>query len=193
MPKPAARTAPGLAGHGAARLTSVHVYSCYSELRDHDGFLGDRASIRALSAILEDWRASELWRHADDSPGRDDAVARLIEMLQEMIGRAESDGRRLAPFIGLGCPGLIREDGSIAKGGQNSPGNWEHKSCNPPYASREAIPAIDGHEVSVLMRNDAVVQGLSEAPFMGDVEHWGVMTIGTGLGNARFRNRSSVR
>jgi hypothetical protein len=34
-----------------------------------------------------------------------------------------------------------------------------------------------------------VVQGLSEAPFMQDVEHWGVLTIGTGLGNARFTNR----
>lgn len=39
------------------------------------------------------------------------------------------------------------------------------------------------------MHNDAVVQGLSEAPFMRDVERWGVMTIGTGLGNARFTNR----
>jgi hypothetical protein len=34
-----------------------------------------------------------------------------------------------------------------------------------------------------------VVQGLSEGPFMQDVERWGVLTIGTGLGNARFTNR----
>ena len=39
------------------------------------------------------------------------------------------------------------------------------------------------------MHNDGVVQGLSEVPFMQDVEHWGVLTIGTGLGNARFTNR----
>jgi hypothetical protein len=26
-------------------------------------------------------------------------------------------------------------------------------------------------------------------PFMQDVERWGVLTIGTGLGNARFTNR----
>jgi hypothetical protein len=32
---------------------------------------------------------------------------------------------------------------------------------------------------------------LSEIPFMHDVEHWGVLTIGTGLGNARFTNRNS--
>jgi hypothetical protein len=41
------------------------------------------------------------------------------------------------------------------------------------------------------MHNDAVVQGLSEIPFMQDVERWGVLTIGTGLGNARFTNRGS--
>ncbi len=31
--------------------------------------------------------------------------------------------------------------------------------------------------------------GFSLVPFMRDVEHWGVMTIGTGLGNARFTNQ----
>jgi hypothetical protein len=43
--------------------------------------------------------------------------------------------------------------------------------------------------MTAVMHNDAVGQGLSEVPFMGDVAHWGVMTIGTGLGNARFTNR----
>ncbi len=133
---------------------------------------------------------SELWRHADDKPSRDDAVDRLIGMLQAAIKRASKRGLRLAPFIGIGCPGLIREDGSIEKGGHNLPGDWEHKSFNVPQLLRDAIPAIGGHEVTVLMHNDAVVQGLSEVPFMRDVEHWGVMTIGTGLGNARFSNRT---
>jgi hypothetical protein len=40
---------------------------------------------------------------------------------------------------------------------------------------------------------DDVVQGLSEVPFMSDVTHWGVLTIGTGLGNARFTMRSHSR
>ena len=53
----------------------------------------------------------------------------------------------------------------------------------------EAIPQIGDHDTAVLMHNDGVVQGLSEVPFMQDVEHWGVLTIGTGLGNARFTNR----
>jgi hypothetical protein len=39
------------------------------------------------------------------------------------------------------------------------------------------------------MHNDGVAQGLSEVPFMQDVDRWGVLTIGTGLGNARFTNR----
>jgi predicted NBD/HSP70 family sugar kinase len=45
----------------------------------------------------------------------------------------------------------------------------------------------------VAMHNDAVVQGLSEMPFMQDVEHWAVLTIGTGLGNASFRNRGKPK
>jgi hypothetical protein len=43
------------------------------------------------------------------------------------------------------------------------------------------------------MHNDGVVQGLSEIPFMQDVERWGLLTIGTGLGNARFSNRKSEK
>jgi hypothetical protein len=39
------------------------------------------------------------------------------------------------------------------------------------------------------MHNDAVIQGLSELPLMDDVAHWGIVTIGTGLGNARFTNK----
>lgn len=60
-----------------------------------------------------------------------------------------------------------------------------------PRLLHRAIPTIAGHETVVLMPNDAVVPSLSEAPFMRNVERWGVMTIGTGLGNARFTNRVS--
>lgn len=135
--------------------------------------------------------ASELWRHADDNTDREDAIGRLAGMLQSVIKRAGKQDLRLAPFIGVGCPGLIREDGSIKKGGQNLPGDWEHESFNVPQLLQRAIPTIAEHETVVWMHNDAVVQGLSEAQFMRDVERWGVMTIGTGLGNARFTNRTS--
>jgi hypothetical protein len=133
--------------------------------------------------------AFELWRHRDDEPEREDAVTRLIEMLNDLIKRARKDGLELAPFIGLGCPGVIRADGSIERGGQNLPGNWETKSFNLPQRLREAIPKIGEHDTVVVMHNDAVVQGLSELPFMQDVKKWAVLTIGTGLGNACFTNR----
>ena len=58
-----------------------------------------------------------------------------------------------------------------------------------PGSLVEAIPEMGDHDTAVLMHNDDVAQGLSEVPFMQDVERWGVLTIGTGLGNARFTNR----
>jgi hypothetical protein len=42
------------------------------------------------------------------------------------------------------------------------------------------------------MHNDAVLHGLSEVPFMTDADRWGVLTIGTGFGNACFTNRELV-
>jgi predicted NBD/HSP70 family sugar kinase len=134
------------------------------------------------------WK-SELWRHADDEPTREGAVKRLVKMLKDLITAAEAEGLKLAPFIGIACPGVINEDGSIEKGAQNLPGNWESSKFNLPASLVEAIPQIGDHDTAVLMHNDGVVQGLSEVPFMQDVEHWGVLTIGTGLGNARFTNR----
>jgi hypothetical protein len=80
-------------------------------------------------------------------------------------------------------------NGSIERGAQNLPGNWESSKFNLPTALYEMIPTIGEHEASLVLHNDAVVQGLSEIPFMQDVSRWGVLTIGTGLGNARFTNR----
>jgi ROK family protein len=136
------------------------------------------------------WK-SKLWRHADDEPNRTEAVDGLVDMLKELIKRAGKEGHKLAPFIGIACPGKIEEDGSIAKGAQNLPGNWTSSRFHLPRLVAEAIPRIGNHDVAILMHNDAVVHGLSEVPFMRDVKRWGVLTIGTGLGNARFTNRAS--
>lgn len=136
------------------------------------------------------WK-SKLWRHADDDPKRDEAVGELISMLQDLAARATKEGHKLAPFIGIACPGKIEEDGSLSKGTQNLPGNWQSSRFNLPQAITDAIPTIDDHETLVIVHNDAVVQGLSEVPFMQDVAKWGAFTIGTGLGNARFTNRSA--
>jgi hypothetical protein len=135
------------------------------------------------------WK-SELWRHARDEPSREEAVKRLVKMLKELIAKAEEEGFKLAPFIGIACPDVIKSDGTIEKGAQNLPGNWESSKFNLPASLSEAIPQIGEHDTAIVMHNDGVVQGLSEVPFMRDVKRWGVLTIGTGLGNARFTNRN---
>jgi predicted NBD/HSP70 family sugar kinase len=132
----------------------------------------------------------ELWRHADeDDVKREDAVESLAGMLKRLGAKARKSGIKLAPFIGIGCPGKIEEDGSIDRGAQNLPGNWESSRFNLPKSIHEAIPKIGNDESAIVLHNDAVVQGLSQTPFMQDVAQWAVLTIGTGLGNAKFTNR----
>jgi hypothetical protein len=132
----------------------------------------------------------EKWRHADDGPNRKVLVERLVAMLEDQIRYAEKKGIRLAPFIGIGCPGLIRKDGSIARGAQNLPGDWESDNFHLPTELCKRIPMIRKEATVALMHNDAVVQGLSELPFMQAVKRWAVLTIGTGLGNASYTNKA---
>ena len=132
----------------------------------------------------------ELWRHGDEKKvDREDAIKKLVGMIETVIDKAKKEGMKLAPFIGIGCPGIITKDGAIDRGAQNLPGNWESSKFHLPSAIHKAIGKIGDDETAIIMHNDAVVQGLSEAPFMKDVKRWGVLTIGTGLGNARFTNR----
>jgi predicted NBD/HSP70 family sugar kinase len=131
----------------------------------------------------------EIWRHSEDKPSREEAIDRLVKMIEGAIARAHKEHVKLAPLIAIGCPGEIDSDGSINTGAQNLPGNWESARFNLPALIRERVPGIGKHETAVLLHNDAVVQGLSEAPFLRDLKHWAVLTIGTGLGNASFENK----
>lgn len=135
---------------------------------------------------------SELWRHADESPDRESAVRRLADTLEHLVARAKKDGLALAPLITIGCPGVIEADGRIDRGGQNLPGgNWEADGFRLPERLAGRIPELNGKPIQIVMHNDAVVQGLSEVPLMRDAKKWGVVTIGTGLGNASFSNRKA--
>ena len=188
----------------AALIGSLHLAPAWI-FKGHDSILGvdiGGTNIRAGVVLPNVGKASDLtkaavwksekWRHADEEKvNREQAVDGLIEMLKDLIKRARKEGYDLAPFIGIGCPGKIEEDGSIAKGAQNLPGNWESGRFNLAERLFEAIPSIGEHDTTILMHNDAVVQGLSEVPFMRDVKRWGVLTVGTGLGNARFTNRQN--
>src|SRR5919112_5772960 len=54
--------------HAPLQLPAVVIDSYNVELRDKEGFLGDRASNRAFRAILEDWR-ERLRENGDDPVG----------------------------------------------------------------------------------------------------------------------------
>ncbi|MGJ7490741.1 ROK family protein [Variovorax sp. ZT4R33] len=129
------------------------------------------------------------WRHADDKPSRRGLLDRLSQMLQGLIDECAAKEIRLAPFVGIACPGRIRDDGSIARGTQNLPGDWESDTFHLPSELSKKLPTIGGAPTTVRLHNDAVVQGLSELPFMRDVNHWAVLTIGTGLGNASYTSK----
>jgi predicted NBD/HSP70 family sugar kinase len=131
---------------------------------------------------------STLWRHRDDAPSRDQLIKRLVTMLHRLEKTARKSGLKLAPVVAVGCPGIINPDGSIMRGTQNLPGNWQGKKFNLPLALKAALPKIARHDTLVVLHNDAVVQGLSFLPSMRDVKEWGALTIGTGLGNASYRN-----
>jgi hypothetical protein len=195
----------------AGLLGAIHLAPAWM-LEGHDAILAvdiGGSNLRAGLVELRPWKNAkkagdvargtveelELWRYADEKtkPTREEAVEKIGGMLERLIKHAGKNQAKLAPFIGVGCPGIIADDGRIERGGQNLPGNWESSRFNLPERLRELIPKIDGHDTVVVLHNDAVVHGLSDLAYVQDVDHWGVLTIGTGLGNARFSNRGSER
>ncbi|ANH08840.1 ROK family protein [Shinella sp. HZN7] len=188
----------------AGLLGAVHLIPSWM-LKGHDAILAvdiGGTNIRAglVKLNLDDkpdfsrakvWK-SELWRHAEDEPRRTATIEYLVRMIEALVAKAKKAKLALAPVIGIGCPGIIAPDGSIARGGQNLPGgNWESTHFNLPEALRKAIPEIAGQPTFIIMHNDAVVQGLSEVPRMADVTRWAAVTIGTGLGNASFARKET--
>ncbi|WP_411834708.1 ROK family protein [Pseudoxanthomonas mexicana] len=169
--------------------------------RRHDAFLAvDVGGTNLRCGIVEHRLADDAeggkarvierlqWRHADDEPNRGEAIARLAAMLNGLIAQARTLGIRLAPFVGVACPGRIEEDGGIPQGAQNLPGDWEIPFNLPRELTRRLDP-VGGRIPLVVMHNDAVVQGLSERLRMRKARRWGVLTIGTGLGNASYTRR----
>jgi predicted NBD/HSP70 family sugar kinase len=182
---------------GAVHLAPAWMFKAFDAILGVDiGGTNIRAGVLRLNlkaapdlSKVKVWKFA-LWRHGDEEDvEREHAVESLGKMLKGLISAATKKGMKLAPFIGIGCPGIIEEDGSIDRGAQNLPGNWESSKFNLPSALHSLVPKIGDDETSIVLHNDAVVQGLSELPYMKDVEQWGILTIGTGLGNAKFNNR----
>ena len=131
---------------GAVQLAPSWVLAGHDAILAVDiGGTNVRAGVVELNAgkggSVEDadvWKRQH-WRHADDRPVRDDAIERIGEMIAKLIDRAADEKIKLAPFMGIGCPGLIDEHGFILKGGQNLPGNWEGKPA------QWLVPTIRNH------------------------------------------------
>ncbi|WP_187470984.1 ROK family protein [Luteimonas viscosa] len=171
------------------------------EARDHDAFLAvDVGGTNIRCGIVEHRLRKDAyggkarvleslkWRHAGDDPGRNEAVARLAAMLNGLSAFARTLDLRLASFVGIACPGQVETDGSLSAGAQNLPGDWE-RPFHLPGALGARLDPIDDIPPSVVMHNDAVVQGLSELRRMRKARRWAVLTIGTGLGNASYTMR----
>src|SRR5215218_224700 len=76
--------------HGADHLPSVVVDSYNVELRDKEGFVGDRASNRAIRAILEDWR--ERLRQAGEDPLGDTSSGEISKKkLDKLLAEGEPE------------------------------------------------------------------------------------------------------
>ena len=169
------RTREHLAG-SEARYRALFEYSPDAILLVRPG----KALLAANRAALELYRTdfAGLSTFLASEAGREYEAAML-----RRIGTLPADGR--TSFNGKG----LRPDGTIERGAQNLPGDWESEEFNLPERVVRAVPRIRGEDTAVTLHNDAVVQGLSEACFLRDTATWGVLTVGTGLGNAHFTNR----
>ena len=133
------------------------------------------------------------WRHRDDAPGREEALrAHRGTMLEELIEKAAAEKLKLAPFVGIGCPGLIDEHGVIVRGGQNLPGQLgrqrlqSRRRARRPACRRIRGPRAGGRDPQRRRR-----AGPERSSAHDGRAALGRLTIGTGLGNARFTNRET--
>ncbi|MCA3568392.1 MAG: ROK family protein, partial [Bradyrhizobium sp.] len=74
----------GIAHHGAARLPSVDIDSFNIELKDDEGFLGDRASKGAFRKIFDRWR-KPLRKSGEDPFGDEPSDKISKKKLDEML------------------------------------------------------------------------------------------------------------
>ena len=95
--------APSVLAHGGRVLPGVTVDTYNEELRDENGFVGDRASGRAFRAILEDWREKLRAQGEDpfgDTPTQEISKSKLDKMLagaDPLAAKASTLRRRLFP------------------------------------------------------------------------------------------------
>ena len=115
---------------------------------------------------------SELWRHADDEPSREEAVKRLIKMLKGLIAKAEKEGYKLAAFIGIACPGSSRATARSRRARRTRRATGRAASSICRQVSSKESPRSASTTRPLSCTTTASCRGLSEVPFMQDVKRW---------------------
>jgi hypothetical protein len=155
------KVVPAVAAHGGTRLPSVDVVDYNVDLRDDEGFIGDRASRSAFRELIKNARKAIAKTGVDP----------LGDETNEEITKKQLDS-----LLSHGNP----EAAGIIQGAIEE------------FAQEFALIVRRFLRFRSCSTTMSVVQGLSEIPFMTDVQKWGVFTIGTELGNACFSNRTAL-
>ena len=79
---------PAVAAHGANRLPSVDLDSYNVELKDDEGFIGDRASKGAFRGIIENWRDA-LRKLGEDPLGEDESEELTKKKLDDLLTKGD--------------------------------------------------------------------------------------------------------
>ena len=83
-------TLPSIAEHGASRLPSVELDSYNIELKDDEGFIGDRASKGAFRDIIENWR-KPLRKSGDDPFGDEPSDEISKKTLDDLLTKGDAE------------------------------------------------------------------------------------------------------
>jgi hypothetical protein len=175
----------------AKRLSFLRAGRLGCEIKE----LNCRAGIVSVerSADQERGRTSvaerQVWRHADEQPTRDAAVRRLGEMLEGLYRRAPRRAIILLPASVLRARGGLDRTAGLSAARKTYRVIGRRKISILPRILQDILLRHCDWNALLIMHNDAIVQGLSQVPFMKDIKHWGVLTISAGVGNARFTNR----
>ena len=85
------------------------------------------------------WK-SELWRHGDDEPKRDEAVDRLIHMIEAYIGARRRKPVASPPWWASAVPASSTRTARSKRAHRTFPGNWESSRFNLPARIRDKSP-----------------------------------------------------
>ena len=81
----------------------------------------------------------ELWRHRDEKNSSATRRSSGWSTCCKDSSRRQQGGLKLAPFIGIGCPGIIHADGSIDRAAKPA-GQLGEQPLQPAAQLCEAIP-----------------------------------------------------